>query len=705
MGAGGVRRQPGAAVDPRHGLWQAPGVAPEHDAWPVDLDGTPHAVRRAKRASSRARAGVCLAALALGCGPQGEIPTVARDVPFACQTQADCGAGECLAELGICTRRAGQLSTLLFEVTPQAADPVYGGARFVKIMDIGSQVPMASPLELNVRPRVPVRGRVIAALDQAACLTISRSTLPVTLTFTPRQRLLGLSLPSYELSTRFLDEPIAEYEFEGALPPGRYDVYVQPILAAQNEGCRAIPQIFRDQAIEEMSGQALQLQQPTPASLRLSIVWRDNLDGWLLDMIHPVTGEVISNRVRLSADDVSDSDRLDTTLNYSRAENDFIGPTGEELVRLTPPPGVLAGTVLLVRSGLEIITSGEGVIGDVSSFGTRVELRAWVWKKGEPDTPVPGTVSFSALDLDEVPEGVSTSFEGSGIVSPQGQVGIPLLPGRYRFRVTPPAVPLVGLGLMAGYQSELTVYPPADAGLPQQSGQVIEVPSAISISGQVVAAGAGSPIAGVEVRASASSRNGNSCVEGPEGEQALGCERELPPVLHKARAQDPFVPRTRNSVSQSDGSFTIDGLDCGQCKEGAGARFDLTVRPDIQTGLPWFVLSAIDLHASQDEMGPLEMPMPVARPMRVTYGDPLMVTGAGGAPVSQPRPGLGGARVRVFAMLDDRSEVVSDPEGLASCVALPPSSDARCLQSLLQVAEVRTGTDGEFLLLLPPEVK
>jgi hypothetical protein len=655
-----------------------------------------------------ARAKLWLSALLLGCGAQDKLTPEARDVPFACRTDAECGEGDCQQELGICTSREGQLTTLLFEVTPQASEPVYGGARFLKIMHIGEDAEVSSPLELNVRPRVPVRGQVIAPLDQPACLSSARSTLPVSLTFTPRQRLLGLSLPSYELVTRFIDRPIAEYEFTGALPPGRYDVYVQPITSALNEDCRAIPQLFRDQIIEEMSGRDLRLQQPTPASLRLRITWRPDLEGWLLDMVHPVTGEIISNRVRLSAANVNTEDQLETTLSYSRGEDDFGGQAGQELVRLTPPPGVFAATVFFIRSGLELFAGEEGEIGDVSFFGSPVEFRAWVWKKDARDIPVPGTVSFSALDLDDVPEGVpGSSFEGSADVDARGQVNAHLLPGRYRVRVTPPAVGSANLGSSAGFESEITVWPRTEDGA-LQSGQVIPVPPARRIAGRVVAAGSNLPIPGLEVRASASNAARDACVEGRENEQNGGCDREYAPVLLKARAQDPFVPRTRNAFSEADGEFELNGLDCGRCEDGASARFDVTVRPDVEAGLPWSILKSIDPDSLRGtESLELRMPMPVVRPMRVTYGDPLpLPAGSVVDPtVERRRSGLGGARVRVFALLDDQSAPVADPENLIPCIALATSSREQCLQSVLQVAEVRTGSDGEFLLLLPPNVE
>jgi len=182
-------------------------------------------------------------------------------------------------------------------------------------------------------------------------------------------------------------------------------------------------------------------------------------------------------------------------------------------------------------------------------------------------------------------------------------------------------------------------------------------------------------------------------------------------VLQRALAQDPFLPRTRSGRTLADGTFRIDGLDCGPCDPEAVTRFDLTVRPDNATGLPWLILPGIDLYADAASIRevPLRVPMPVARPMRITYGEPSVPPDAGAADAGAPPSGIGvqglpGALVRVFAVLDGHGELVANPEGLAPCLAVTDLDRTPCLQSLLQVAEVRNGSDGGFLLLLPPDV-
>src|SRR5688572_20834904 len=128
------------------------------------------------------------------CSVRSEPAPLEHPVPFACTTDSDCATGRCLSDFGICTQDPSQLTTFLFEVTPQASDPVYGGARFLTRKDLRLEDLMAAEargippgwLELNVRPRVPVRGSVLAPPDQdrGTCASRAGSTLPVTLTFT-----------------------------------------------------------------------------------------------------------------------------------------------------------------------------------------------------------------------------------------------------------------------------------------------------------------------------------------------------------------------------------------------------------------------------------------------------------------------------------------------------------------------------------------
>jgi len=649
--------------------------------------------------------GAAASGAAAGCSVSPDTASDTPAAPLTCASDADCRNGYCLTPFGVCSQMGGELTQLLFEVTPPASDPVYGGARFLTVVDLGAAERGGVPdrgiepgwIELNVRPRVLVSGSVAAAPDQSACLSSARSTLPVTLTFTPRERLFGLPVPSYDLATS-LSETTGEYSFHGSLPPGNYDVYMRPDTALLDESCVAIPQIFHDRQI----GNTFPLlEQPTPASLLLTFQGQDSHEGWLVDMVHPVTGEVISNRVRLGAtsrDPISNA--VQAKLYYSHEDADFIA-NGNELVRLTPPAGTPAGTVLLQRSGLELGTSGEALIGDVFQFGNPVNFQSWVWKQRAFDVPVPATLSFAARDLDAVAAGVFTSFERSATVDERGQVQLSLLPGRYRVRATPPGVEIPDLGLLAGSESNVTVWPNDMGGVIVQGGHVIEVPAALTLAGRVVSDAGAVPLAGLEVRATASNSIEDSCSAASGDAQATSCDRTRP-VLRKALARDPFVPRTRNALSQSDGGFVIGGLDCGQCEPGAGGRFDLSVRPTEDMRLPWLVRRGLNLFGAVTMPVPLRIPQPVAHAIRLTYGDPTLAPGADPS-AGGVVPGLAGALVRVYALIDETSHVIEDAT-VAPCVTTSLTSGQHCVQSVLQVAELRSGNDGEFLLLLPPNV-
>jgi hypothetical protein len=511
--------------------------------------------------------------------------------------------------------------------------------------------------------------------------------------------LFGFPAPSYEVSTRF-DEAIGEHTFNGLLPPGHYDVYMRPDTSLLSDACVAIPQIFRDRSI----GETFALTQPAPAPLLLTLPWRDELEGWLLDMVHPVTGEVISNRVLLSAanrtPDTPDGE-FRTTLYYSRDPDDFI-TDGDELVRLTPPPRSTAGTVLLQRSGIVLATRGEGRIGDVFRFGTPVDFRAWVWRAEDRDVPVPATASFAALELDEV-DGVPTSFSRSATVNERGEIRLTLLPGSYRVRVTPPSIELEELGLRAAIESTLTVLPNETEGQ-VQAGQVLRVPPALELSGRVVLDAGGQPLAGAEVRAFAANAGQDVCPPRIPGGMPTSCDRSRNTVRRKALAQDPFVARSRGTYTDLNGEFDLTGLDCGQCEPGAGARFDLSVRPPPELGLPWLLQRGYNLYQPEFINTALRVPAPVAHALLLTYGDPTSPA-SGMASDDNPAgprivPTLAGALVRVYALLDEDSDLITDSDA-KPCV-VETNRELRCVQSVLQVAELRSGKNGELLLLLPP---
>src|SRR5690606_15463247 len=144
----------------------------------------------------RASRGLALC-LVLACSVEKEATSLQRDVPFACERDADCPTGSCLPEFGVCTRSGGRLEQLLFEVTPQPSDPVYGGARYLTLLDVSDAPSPGEWLELAVTPCVPVTGPVVAAPEQQSGHEIRQRTQPAAPTFPPREHICGPTLSQY----------------------------------------------------------------------------------------------------------------------------------------------------------------------------------------------------------------------------------------------------------------------------------------------------------------------------------------------------------------------------------------------------------------------------------------------------------------------------------------------------------------------------
>jgi hypothetical protein len=336
--------------------------------------------------------------------------------------------------------------------------------------------------------------------------------------------------------------------------------------------------------------------------------------------------------------------------------------------------------VLLQREGLELVTPGEGTIGDVTTFGAPIDFQSWIWRSGELDSPVVGTVSFAATSLSEVVGGVSASFTGSAPVDAFGQVKLRLLPGDYRLRV----VPSPDAGLAA---SELTIS--VRAGTPQKAN-VIAVPRAAQLDGSVLLEDTGAPVEGVEVVLAASKQPLGGCSPSASPLDPL-CKRPRAEVLQRALGEDPFVPRSRGAVTQGDGSFKVDEIDCGACKPGSGAGFDLVLRPPRESGLPWVLRPAQRVDGDRS-LQPLHIPAPVTRPIHVTFGDAS----------SDAR--LPAALVTAYVLLDADSKPVNDPRNVPPCLGAK-LEDPICIQSAVPIAEGRSDINGELLLLLPPSLE
>lgn len=604
----------------------------------------------------------------------------------SCQQNGDCSSRRCDARFDACVSPSTELGTLLIEVVPPASVRGYGGLRFFQMHEGLEE--SSDALQLMVSSPTLVTGQLVATSPEkrAGCEGGGLFSVPTQVTFTPTQAVLGMTTLKYRATSKLT---AGEQRFSLSLPAGSYDVYLEPQsvegdAAAITDDCRVLPQLSRGISIGGASVE-LNFNQAVPRPLEVVLATDAAFEGWLVDVVHPVTGELLSNRAKLQLHQSAEG-KTDYRANvaYSLVTgNDYTG-MGQELVRLSPPEGEVAPVVLMHRAALEVFTPGQARIEGLPAFETRVDFQGWSLSQGDASVVAPGSVTFSAIELEGVPEGTFASFSVTTEVGAEGEVLAELLPGEYRVRTEPEA----GSGFAAS-QSTLSVAA-SDDGTPASG--VIEVPRATTIKGRVrLPAGLDSPV-GAEVFADASRTLACQRAGGTRE-----CDAPLDPVLSKALAEDPFVPRHAVGLVGDNARFTVVDVDCGGCTEDDAAVFDVAVRPPPSARLPYFIQTGLDVFGELD-LGTLQIQLPVIQRGK------LLVSSSGCGPDKSQGCVLPGALVRAYVLINDRGAVAQNA-GLQSCAlvnATQPGADERCAQGVLQVAEARANDAGEFELLLPP---
>ncbi len=624
------------------------------------------------RASGRRPDGIVAAltllfgAVALGgCSVASEDDSLAGTPQNQCEVASDCGGGgTCRA--GTCVAEQGQFSTVMFEITAPASATEFSGVRFLKTqtgLALGGDPELK--LELDVVSTVkgtvaPTRGS-----HQKSCSLDYNggATVPVKLTLTPSERLLGLPTQAY---TTNAEKVGSEFSFELKMPAGQYDVYVEPdqdLVAKGNKSaagpsssdpCTVVPQLFKSVTIEAGSV-ALPLVSPPPSQLIVEIEWTapgtsvpsenalESLDGWSVDVMDPATGRVLSApaivKPKLDKDGKPNPDCPDAKAPFC-ANVEYAPVVGEgtaagkELVRLRPPDEVLAPTIVLERATLDAFSVGEGVIDQldgvpqaVSIVGSFVETGAGKLVKGKT------TLKFVAKKLGFLNSGTLFAFERSAEAS-DGAFGVDLLPGEYDVYIVPPP----GSGLAQTVRTLEVGKQPL-----QQKGKTLTVEAASDLAGTALSP-TGSPLNGAPVH-------------------AIPSPVDIEPLL-VAAGTAPLKPQAVTAVVGSDGSFVL---------QSDPGTFDLSIRPESQSGFAWSVRPNVAVNSPLHELGELKLPLPVA------YNGTVSVPGEVVVP---------GALIRAYVFMTD--------QGYAD--------DPKDAQSVLQVAEARAEADGTFTLLLPAKL-
>ena len=578
-----------------------------------------------------------------------------------CQSNNDCGGGVCSAAHQ-CRSRSATFQNLLFEVTPPADGSVIAGVQFlVQEKDIEGD----TPISLVLDPISQVVGMVTAkerkcdlkfVNDIGTVVTSMDASVPARVSLVPTTTALGLYSPPSVVQSALVNE--VYWGFSLNVPPGKYDLYVEP-NPQQDESCPVPPQLVRGNPIDP-GILSLDIDLPEPSLFDLHVTWPPEdgaLDGWIVDMLDPVSGRVISNRVKLALQRGSKSDYR-ATLAYSSVS--VVGQASAQpqdpLFRLSPPEGsadsAALPTVFMARSALAVFDAKSGTLADFTSLPQPVHVHGQV-TSGSRAVPVSATVTLVAKSIPEIAPGVLASFVRTVEAGTDGQFDVYLPPGQYDVSTVPRSSVDSGRKDETPLAADTRVWtvPSAPA---EQAGKVIELGTALRVTGSVFASTG--PVATAQVQAVASPAS----IQQHALEYTLGGSATSPP-------RPAFVPRASAGGVARGGEFEL---------RADPGTFDITVRPNTDTGFAWLVLPNYPITSLTAGLGTMTMPLPVS------YGGTVTVQGAEGPKL------IPSALIRAYIYLKGNEY----------------TTDSAHADSVLQVAETRADSEGAFEILIPAEL-
>lgn len=506
-----------------------------------------------------------------------------------CDNDDACGTGVCRS--GMCQAQSTELQALLLGITPPTGIKMIAGIEFTSVVEGFEPGPFGYEIQLgNV---TQLEGKVFgAALDPETCLkdpdgatanAAGDGSLPVRLTLTPRERLLGL--PSPPLTAKVQDlkgTGSGSYEFALNVPPGRYDLYFEPL--ANDGNCVRPPLLMVDQELVPGIVE-LTMELPVPDSLRVAVRYpkiTDDLNGFTLDVIERDSGRLLSSRARLGVPEQTESGlEYSVELAFSEVQGSETALAGE-LVRLSPPPGMVAPTLYVERSVVDLFQGDQGLIDQLTEIPSPVRFSSRVAIAGLP-SPAPATVLLVATALDSTNPGTVAAFSQSVDTDDQGNFEVDLLPGSYRMSIEPfdPT--------MARTSADLTVVGSSKT----QIGKTIEISSRREINGRVVSFD-GSAVVGAPIWAGAEPFT------------------SMANVLEAAQGRVRPYPTAVGGSSASNGKFSL--------LADAGV-FRVTARPQGSSGFPWRVRLGVDAGAGDVDLGRLQLSLPLVVGGRLTSRD------------------------------------------------------------------------------------
>lgn len=562
----------------------------------------------------------------------------------SCSSDSDCprDGGSCLE--GVCQTLNGRLESLLIEVTPPS-DSLLPHIPFLVYQEdlpaTGNELALGLTRAQRVQGwmRPPVvsgcKRTYYGQQDSELSPSTDGESMPVTVTLRPREAALGLPTQIHvadaTLPTVNMQNGSIHYTFNLHVPAGSYDVYVEPVSqeiapavdgAEIDESCRIPPQLFRATELMAAQGAVDLVLEPHPISevdISVEFPGAPGLDGWKVDIIDSLSGLPIStSRTLANAEAAGSLYRYRALLAYSGVGGpeaaDAEAGGANDLVRLRPPAGVVAPTIILDRAGLGLFGGPGLTIKAITQVPSPVTLQGQMSGR-EDGAPSSGHVVLVSTDVSGIDAGIFGSYRTSAEVGKDGLFELALPPGRYRvFGVPSREDPARTL---SAYETVWDV--PADANF--QAGKLLELPSLAQVHGQTA-------LPGAEVRVSASPRN------------VLPFEELL------GRDAFEFIPTAFPGLVDEAGRFVL---------RADPGRFNIAVQPPVASNYAWSVRPSFEVVAGvEKELGRM--------PSRV----PWVVSGV--ATVRESAAVVSGALVRAYAYLDENLSYTRDPAEARSVI-------------------------------------
>jgi hypothetical protein len=582
-----------------------------------------------------------------------------------CESDSDCAIGTCGGgAVRTCRSATGTFDTILFEVTPPADSCPKGGAcsnstsiaGFQFLEPVTSVLKTGGSFDLQLDPLATVSGEVITApgycipqfsMNGKTLATASDRSIPVLVTAIPITGALGLF--SSPVAAQALIPDQSSWNFQLNVPRGDYDIYIEP-QQQPDDTCPVPPQLLRGQSLTG----PLNIELAVPQTFQFHVTWPlgdGALDGWSVDMLDSISGRAISNHPALARGAGGKTDYV-ATLSYLPVVGDTVKV--DQYVRLSPPDGVTAPTVLFARSGLGLFSANSGTSTQFTALPTPVHVTGQV-TVGTTPAPVAATVMLVATKVTGIDPGVLASFVRSASAGQDGTFALDLLPGTYRVSAVPTASTPPNAVPLAEANTEWVVGTSPST----QAGRVIELSETLPVNGQAVDPSGVIGMTGAEVQAVASPASITT------------------DVLHQALGETTYVPRAMStSVAPStnvndEGAFNL-SVDTG--------TYDFSVRPRASSGFAWLVRPSVAVGTTPVTSNGVAFDKLVL-PLPVVYTGTLTIPGIAANSLS-PVPG---ALINSFIYMK-----------AGAYTADPTQAD-----SVLQIGEARSDDTGAFTLQIP----